>query len=51
MVGVYAGKTTRTNNNINKTTSLGMWVGISNWKNRAVEKAAILEEELQMYCR
>jgi len=45
MVGVSSGKPTGTNNNINHTTSLGMWVGISNWKNRAVEKALILEKE------
>jgi len=52
MVGVSAGKPTHTYNNINNTTSLGIWVGISNWKNRTVEKAAILEkDELQMYCR
>jgi len=51
-VGVSDGKPTPTYNIINNTTSLRMWVGISNWKNRAAEKAAILEkEELQMYCR
>jgi hypothetical protein len=51
MVGVSARKPTLGKNNINNTTSLGMWAGILNWENTAVDKAAIQgKAEPQMCC-